>query len=285
VSLLSAILDHLDKIGSVVAAVFAVITFRAARRQEAASRTAPSPGPDPSFRWTPRQLRRAALAGGLIFVVAVALTIVRLSRGGEPDPRPTTSATAGPVPSGIARSPDPQQLFHYLEKAGASGEDIDVDVGYKGNVVQRFTATSDRIGSVAVIVSRVFRSGEGAVEGSPGRIRLTLHRVNTAGDIGGALPISLRASGVAPSPDGVVVDVSPGHRDTVIRVEDVPVEPGDGYALRITMEEPGAIMAISLRPVASPGNAMDVTGLVRGRDFTKRTDRAVAGYVCRAIEC
>ena len=279
--MLAALLDHLDKIASIAAALFAAITYRESKRRDAGTQSAPSNGQGrPWHRWTPRQLRRTAVVSVFIFIIASTFIIVRLLHSDEGGPHPTPSLIG--VPSLNNTSPAREfPRFHYHEKASATGEDIDINLRHKGEVLQRFTAASDKIGSVAVIVSRVVQSGESVGENEVGLIRLSLHALTADDNVANAQPIRLLGSEGSLSEDGVLINASPSHGDTVIQLDDVPIEPGKRYAFKITMEEPGAVMAISLRPVASRGNTMDARGLTDGTDFIKRKNRAVSGYVCR----
>ena len=127
-AVLASILDHLDKIASIVAAVFTVIAFTAARRRVTEQPAdAPDPGQRPGPWWTSRRLHLAALVGML---VSVGLAVRVVADGGSaPEPprslssapvtrsAPATGATPGP---GDLR-PDSAVPLRYRDAINAAG--------------------------------------------------------------------------------------------------------------------------------------------------------------------
>ena len=121
-AVLASILDHLDKIASIVAAVFTVIAFTAARRRVTEQPAdAPDLGARPGRWWTSRRLHLAALVGML---VSVGLAVRVVADGGSASEAPR-SLNSAPVTNAAARPgdlrPDSAVPLRYRDAINAAG--------------------------------------------------------------------------------------------------------------------------------------------------------------------
>jgi hypothetical protein len=220
------------------------------------------PVPPPVPFWRRRHLQ--VTAG----VALLALGLVLLQGSGADQPTP--GRTSGPAPSGTNGTGAAEAPYSYFDKATAPNQDIDLDVGYGGRVGQTFTATAKQIASVAVIVSRDEAVSPGFQPGEIGHVRLDLRPVSGDGQLGEPLGIGRFMAG-------------PNHRDTVMQFDPVPTTPGQRYAFVVTNDEPGVVLAFSLRPRGAGGAVSFWAGTTKSPDAPMppgRDNRAIAGYVC-----
>jgi hypothetical protein len=228
---------------------------------------------------TGRQLRRDRRLAIAALIAAVVLGALAL--------RPLL--TVGPRGQGTIVAPQPPPphalpVYSYLRLAKGPGQDRDIKLRNAGYVRQVFTAKSDKIATITVIMSRDPADDPNFDPDALGTIRVTLHQVDEHGaDVLPGVPLKLAESDAAPNADGVTLTAGPNHKNTVVHLAAVPVVSGHTYSFTVANES-GAVMAISLNTVSDHIEPMDEVGTVSG-DRKDITYFHVAGTVCDRDDC
>jgi hypothetical protein len=124
VALVTNILDHLDKIASIVAAVLGLITFFAAKRQAEARPDGNSGRGLRAHRWwTPHRLRIVAVISLVLCLVLVvrALPDTRTTPDVAPSPDPVRTTSSGPRPGDLRAGGEVPLQYREAITAAAHG--------------------------------------------------------------------------------------------------------------------------------------------------------------------
>ncbi|MGH4020744.1 MAG: hypothetical protein ACRDT0_16265 [Pseudonocardiaceae bacterium] len=232
----------------------------------------------------------------LVLIAVIALVSLGLSAPivanyltGSGNDRKSTNGTAAPLdpdrsrPMPTATSTSNEPVCSYLDKVDVpiSTEDVNINIETGGFVRQTFYANSDQVGAVAVIIARQFR-GESFSTEEIGLVRLALSRIDKDGVVVEGVPLALVGSDQSPSLSGVTQQAGPNNKDTIFELVPVQVQNGARYAITVYNDEPDVVLSFSIRPQGN-GNPVTWRGEIGDTMDETRSDRALAGYVCRMV--